>query len=208
MDNTMIKRLLLPIILLASLALPVFAQDSGGQLWIQAFEDRNGNGQRDAGEPFLTHGVSVDLLNADGVVVGSGTLDGAPYASQGFIGFLYLAPGQYTAVISSPDMAATLPDRVPVTITAGAAPVTVSYGAQITAPTEITSADSGSTVLNGELARVAIALFGAVMVLGLMSLIGVGIYAFVLRPRYRADVRRTTTGSLRPVSVTDSREIK
>lgn len=198
----MVKRLLLPIILLASLALPVFAQDSGGQLWIQSFEDRNGNGQRDAGEPFLTHGVSVDLLDADGVVVGSGTLDGAPYASQGFIGFLYLAPGKYTAVISSPDMTATTPDRVSVTITAGAAPVAVNYGVQIAAPAETTTnAASTPTVLNGEVARIAIAGFGAMLVLGLMSLIGVGIYAFVLRARYRADVRRTTTGSMRPVSV-------
>ena len=68
----MIKRpILLMIALLAVLVLPVLAQDSGGQFWVQAFEDRNGNGQHDPGEPFLTSGVSVDLLNADGVVMAS-----------------------------------------------------------------------------------------------------------------------------------------
>ena len=70
------------MLLVVTLALPLLAQDSGGQLWVQAFEDRNGNGQHDAGEPFLTQGVSVDLLNADGVIVASATLDGAPYASS------------------------------------------------------------------------------------------------------------------------------
>src|SRR5664279_877527 len=130
--RTMIKRLI-PLIFLLLIALPVLAQtsgDSGGQFWVQAFEDRNGNKLHDPGEPFLTHGVSVDLLNADGVVMASGTLDNAPFASQGFIGFLYLAPGKYSAVITSPDLTATTPDHVDVTITKGAAPVMVQFGAQ------------------------------------------------------------------------------
>lgn len=118
----MMKRTLLPtIVLIVVCVLPLLAaaQDSGGQFWVQAFEDRNGDGVHDPGEPFLTSGVSVDLLNADGVVMASGTLDDAPFASRGFIGFLYLSPGSYTAVISSPDLTPTTAERVDVTITQG-----------------------------------------------------------------------------------------
>ena len=128
------------LLLVVTMALPLLAQDSGGQLWVQAFEDRNGNGQHDAGEPFLTQSVSVDLLNADGVVVASGALDGAPYASRGYIGFLYLDPGTYTAVITSPELTPTTPDRVDVTITADALPVTVLYGAERAAVASMTAA--------------------------------------------------------------------
>jgi len=197
----MTKRLI-PVILVLMMALPAFAQDTGGQLWVQAFEDRNGNGQHDPGEPFLTHGVSVDLLNGDGVVMASGTLDNAPFASQGFIGFLYLAPGKYTAVITSPDLTATTPDRVDVTITAGEAPVTVPFGAERAAADTSSAASGSASFLNSQLARVALAGFGALIVIGLMGGIGVLIYALVLARRAPRDLKRTTTTSgMRPVRV-------
>ncbi len=196
----------LTLLLVVTLALPLLAQDSGGQLWVQAFEDRNGNGQHDAGEPFLTQSVSVDLLNADGVVVASGSLDGAPYASRGYIGFLYLDPGTYTAAITSPELTPTTPDRVAVTITDGALPVTVLYGAQratVTATTE----GAASSLLNGELARVALSGFAALVVVGIMTFIGIVIYTLVLRRRYQAELKRYTTGSMRPVRVDQTGEI-
>ena len=159
----------------------MLAQDSGGQFWVQAFEDRNGNAQHDPGEPFLTHGVSVDLLNADGVVMASGTLDDAPYASRGFIGFLYLAPGKYSAVITSADLTPTTPDRVDVTITPGRCP---GHGA-------LRRAEGGSggrrlrqaasSLLNSELARIALSGFAALGVVGVMVVIGLLIYLLVLR---------------------------
>jgi len=206
--RTMNKRIILLAVLLL-IALPVFAQDSGGQFWVQAFEDRNGNGQHDPGEPFLTRGVSVDLLNADGVVMASGTLDNAPYANRGFIGFLYLAPGKYSAVVTSPDLTPTTPDHIDVTITQGAAPVTALFGAQKAA----LAADSASTavsssLLNSELARVALAGFGAAAVIGVMIVLGLLIYLLVLRRRAPPDVRRTTTGSMRAVQVDQTGEMR
>ena len=187
--------------------LPVLAQDSGGQFWVQAFEDRNGSGTRDTGEPFLTRGVSVDLLNSDGVVMASGTLDGAPFANQGFIGFLYLEPGSYTAVISSPDLTATTAERVDVTITAGAAPVTVMYGAQRAAAVDSTANEGVSSLLNSQIARIALSGIGALIVIGVMAFLGVMVYALVLRPRYQADVKRTTA-SLRAVRVGQTGEMR
>lgn len=202
----MIKRTILPafVLALAALMLPAAAQDSGGQFWVQAFEDRNGDGVHDPGEPFLTSGVSVDLLNADGVVMASGTLDDAPFASRGFIGFLYLAPGNYTAVIRSPELTATTPDRVAVTITEGGTPITAMYGAERSAPAETTDSTGAALALpNSDLARVAVAGIGAIIVVGGMAALGVLIYLAVLRRRAPVPVRRTTTGSMRPVRVDD-----
>ncbi len=193
-------------LLLFGVALPLFAQDSGGQLWVQSFEDRNGNGQRDAGEPFLTRGVSVDLLNASGVVMASGTLDGAPYANQGFVGFLYLDSGTYTVAIISPDLRANTPDRVEVTITAGAAPITVLYGAQRVASVESLATSESSSLLNSELARVAFSGFAALIVIGVMAFLGVVIYTLVLRRRYQTEMKRYTTGSMRAARADETGE--
>lgn len=191
-------------------ALPALAQDSGGQLWVQSFEDRNGSGARDSGEPFLTTGVSVDLLNAEGVVMASGTLEGAPFASQGFIGFRFLDPGMYMVVISSPDLTATTPEQVEVTITESSLPVTVFYGAQRAASETSSENDSGAeSLLSRPLARVALAGFGAAVVVGIMVVIGVIIYTLVLRRRYQAELKRlaVTTGSMRAVRVNETGEV-
>jgi len=204
----MMKRILFLAIVLMMIALPAFAQDSGGQFWVQAFEDRNGNGQHDPGEPFLTHGVSVDLLNADGVVMASGTLDDAPFANRGFIGFLYLAPGKYSAVVTSPDLTPTTPDHIDVTITQGAAPVTAMFGAKRAAAAETTSTGAPSSLLNSELARIALAGFGAAGAVGVMIVIGLLIYLLGLRRRAPVDVRRTTTGSMRAVRVDQTDEMQ
>ncbi len=213
--RTLIKPIFLLALLLA-LALPIFAQDSGGQFWVQAFEDRNGNGQHDPGEPFLTSGVSVNLLNSSGVVMASGDLDNAPYASQGYIGFLYLAPGDYTAVITAGSLTATTPDHVKVTITQGEAPVKIMFGAETasalqavqTGGSTVPATIAPPTLWNSQIARVALSGFGAIVVIGIMMVIGIGIYLLILRPRAPRDVRRTTTGNMRPVRVDQTGEMR
>jgi hypothetical protein len=211
MDAPMSKRILcLTFFLLLALVMPiattVSAQDSGGQFWVQAFEDRNGDGAHNAGEPFLTRGVSVDLLNVDGVVMASATLDNAPYAAQGFIGFLYLAPGNYTAVISSPDLTPTTPARVDISITEDQSLVRVSFGAQREAFVETGTGGARSTIFNGEIARLALAGFGAIVVVGIMGIIGLLVYTFVLRKHAPVEVKRKT-GAMRPVRVDETGEI-
>ena len=204
----MIKRIIL-LALALLIALPVLAQDTGGQFWVQAFEDRNGNGQHDPGEPFLTSGVSVNLLNSSGVVMASGSLDNAPYASQGYIGFLYLAPGKYSAAITSADLTATTPDHVDVTITQGAAPVKVMFGAERAGAVETTAASNAApSIFNTQVARLAISGFGALIVVGVMVFLGLLVYVLVLRRRAPRDVKRTTTGSMRPVRVDQTAEMR
>src|SRR5690349_845860 len=83
---------------------------TGGRLWIRAFEDRNGNGTRDSGEPLLTRGISVDLLDANSVIIASALLDTSPNASQGLVGFQLLPPGQYSVIVTSADYTPTTVD--------------------------------------------------------------------------------------------------
>lgn len=215
--RTMNRRAALMILLLLAaipvMAAPAWAQTNTeqGQFWVQAFEDRNGNGTHDPGEPFLTSGVSVDLLNAEGVVMASGTLDDAPYATQGYLGFLYLAPGNYTAVINSPGLTPTTPDRVDVTITGDDALVRVSFGAQRAAANEPATTNPMTTLVDPQVARLALAGFGAMVVIGVMTAIGVLVYLLVLRPRRPAapppTATRTTMGSMRAVQVDETGEI-
>ena len=81
----MARRLGLTILFLLLISNMALAQ-SGGQLWVRSYEDRNANGVRDTGEPLLTRGVSVDLVNGDGIVIASALLDNSPNASQGLVG--------------------------------------------------------------------------------------------------------------------------
>src|SRR6185369_17943230 len=81
----------------------VAAQQTGGQLCVRSFEDRNGNGKLDAGEPLLTRGVSINLLDAGGITVASALLDTSPTAAQGVVCFQFLASGQYSVEVTSAD---------------------------------------------------------------------------------------------------------
>jgi len=62
----------------------------GGVIRVAAFDDRNGNGLRDPGEPLIA-GARITLMQADGTVVGEHVTDGVsePYA------FVGLASGTY-----------------------------------------------------------------------------------------------------------------
>ncbi|WP_394940796.1 SdrD B-like domain-containing protein [Psychromicrobium sp. YIM B11713] len=71
----------------------------------QVFEDTNGNGQLDDGEPGVA-GVKVELLNADGTPVTD--LSGQPVAAQttgadGKYSFGNLAPGSYKVKFTGPE---------------------------------------------------------------------------------------------------------
>ncbi len=80
-----------------------------GQLCVRSFEDRNGNGQLDGGEPLLTRGVNVNLTNSSNITIASALLDQSPTAAQGVVCFPSLAPGQYTVTITSTEYTPTTP---------------------------------------------------------------------------------------------------
>lgn len=174
-----------------------FAQGDGGQFWVQMYEDRNGNAVRDAGEPLLSHGVAVNLIDSSGVVVATALLDESPSAAQGLIGFQFLSPGEYTVAISSPEYAATTETTFTRMIEIGATPTVVEFGAQ--RADAVTTAENrtprglfGLPIYLGEpaqVARVALSLLGAVIVSGLMTVFGLLVYSLTIRRRQREDWR-------------------
>ena len=190
----MMRRWILPF-LLVLISAAALAQNDGGQFWVRMYEDGNGNGTRDAGETLLTEGVAVSLLNAEGVVIASGLLDDSPNASQGLVGFQYLPPGDYTVVITSPDYEATTEQQFARTIAGDATPTVVEYGGQ-----PISAAGAASTtaprglfglpIYLGEpsqVARVALSLLGALVVVGVMTVLGLLVFSLTVRRRQRAE---------------------
>jgi len=186
----------------------VFAQDGGGQVWVNAFEDRDGDGVRDPNEPFITRGISVNLLDANGVVVASALLDESPNASRGLVGFQNLSPGAYTVIVTSADLTATTPDTFTQTVESNVMPTVLWFGAQRAAAIE---SDSQPTALatDGEIMRIAISLLAAVIVAGVFSVVGFVIYLIAFARR-APKVMTTTTGSMRRVSsnMDDTGEIR
>lgn len=202
-----LRRIALVTLLLAGLASLAAAQ-GGGQLCVRAFEDRNGNGRLDAGEPLLTRGVGVNLLDSSGVTIASSLLDTAPTAAQGVVCFQFLPPGQYSVVITSADYAATTPDTITTTIADGGLPTVVEFGAQpFVVPTPQAGA-SGAPDAGLDLSRVVISGVAALLVIAGMLVMGVMVYwlAFARRPAHaHADPRRTT-GSIS--AVRDTSEVR
>lgn len=202
----MARRIGFLLVTLLAAAGVVFAQESGGQLWVNVFEDRNGNGQRDGGEPLVTRGVSVNLLNPEGVVIASALLDDSPNAARGLIGFQRLPPGTYTVVVTSPDLTPTTPDTFTETIEAGGLPTVLNFGGQRTL-TEASPVESAVDADRDEIARIAIAGLGALIVMGTMTVLGLIVYALIVRRRVATDARMTSTGISRVIRVDDDDEL-
>jgi hypothetical protein len=194
---------------------------TGGQFCVRAFEDRDGSGTLDAGEPLLTTGISADLLNAENVVVASALLAESPTAAQGVICFQFLAPGQYSMIITSAAYSPTTPNTVTASISEGTLPTVVEFGGQRLAIQPTAAALAPSSDLAGfinldrdSLPRIVLGLLGALMAVAVMIVLGSLIYVFFLRPRQQAApayyppptaAKPPTTGGIKPV-VKDSDE--
>jgi hypothetical protein len=202
--------------LLSSIGLT--AAQTGGQFCVRAYEDRNSNAQFDLSErePFITRGVSADLLNAENIVVASALMDTAPTAAQGVICFQFLEAGQYSIVVTSADYSPTTPDTFTASISDGTLPTVVEYGAQRMAASE--SATNTSTqpvsILDQRdvLQRIVLSALGSLLVVAGMIVLGVLIYLVAFR---RADAavtdyyqRPPTTGSTPSVNIIDTTELE
>jgi hypothetical protein len=187
-------------------ALPAAAQTTGGQFCVRAFEDTNADGiwQRELNEGLLTRDLAISLLDAQGVAVASGLLAESPTAEQGVLCFTLLPAGQYTAVMTSPDLTATTPNTVTAAVNANGEPVIVEYGAQRAAllPNPV----SATPVLpQNDLLRWAISGAGAFAVMIGMVILGLLIYMFGLRRGAQAPPNpKTTTGTMRAVNMDDT----
>ncbi|MEO8607955.1 MAG: SdrD B-like domain-containing protein [Chloroflexota bacterium] len=188
------------------------AQQTGGQLCVRSFEDRNGNGKLDAGEPLLTRGVSINLLDAGGITVASALLDTSPTAAQGVVCFQFLAAGQYSVVVTSADFNATTPATVTTTIQDDSVPTVVEFGGQRIGTPTLAPAGSAAApqTSEDELVRLVISIVGAIIVVAGMVFLGILVYAIAFRGRRPSQQAaldpRTTTGSMRAVQTRDTSE--
>ena len=212
--STSAKRATLFLLVVLALATYGVAQaQTGGQVWVRAFEDRNGNGQRDSGEPLLTRGVGVELLNADGIVIASALLDSSPNAAQGLVGFQQLPAGQYTLIVTGPEFKPTTQSKFTMTVSDSGVPAVLEFGGQRLALTSTqTTAASAPLGQQTQLIQVGLSALGAALVIVFMIVVGLFIYFAVLRGRMAkaklADARTTGTGQLRQVRSTSTGEIK
>lgn len=206
------KQWIVSLLVLVCLAGSGLAQ-AGGQICIRAFEDRNGNGQEDPGEPRITRGISATLANQEGVIINTLLMEDSPNAAAGTLCFQRLEAGQYTLRVSSADYEGTTPNEFITAISGAGVPQVFNYGGRIlqaTSPTN--SSENPDFVLSNNeqqllLERLFIAGVGAAIVLGAMAVVGALIAFFFYREQpapqsaQRAYARQGTTPSpILPVS--------
>ncbi len=194
----MIRRLVFALIFSLGITGAAAAQ-TGGQLCVRSFEDRNGNGQRDGSEIVLTRGVGVNLLDTSGVTIASSLLDTSPTAAQGVVCFQFLPAGQYSVVMTSAEYTATTPDTITTSITDGGLPVVVEFGARLAITPTPDAAASDAPELNTT--QLLLSGVGALLVVGFMAFLGMLVYWFAFGRRPAPDPRYTT-GSMRAVRAT------
>lgn len=219
MTNRLTGVAIVILVLLSTMA--ALAQGTG-QICVRSFEDRNGNGTQDPGEPNLTRGVTADLQDGDGVIVASQLLENSPRASQGLLCFQNLEPGQYTVNVAAADYMPTGASTYGTSISASTIPDVFEFGAQlIVADAPADEVADEDTITPEEqrtvLQRVLLAGIGAAFVIGVMVILGSIIFFLrfrnkLSRPARPAPVtgttppvRTPTTGSMR--RVTDSQSM-
>jgi hypothetical protein len=199
------RRIALILVILWSMYGTATAQDDG-QLCVRSFEDRNGSGKLDAGEPLLTRGIGVNLLDEGGVTIASALLDQSPTAAQGVVCFQFLAAGQYSVVITSADY--TTPDPIITTVATAGLPTVIEFGGQRAGAEAVTTAQtSAQAVPEDQTARVLVAALATLVVVLGMAVLGVFVYLLAFRrakpPVTTLDLRRTT-GSMPAVRPSDT----
>jgi len=183
-----IRSILLVVSALLMSALPALAQESRGQFCVRSYEDVNANQLFDTEtERLITRGISVELLNSDGVVVSSALLDRSPNVSLGIICFYELVPGDYSVLVSSADYLATTNRLVQQSVNASV-PTIIEFGAQRISNAALAvpvTSGSGNNFALGEitLLRVAIATVGAAILMVVFLLTGFVIFGMRSRSK-------------------------
>lgn len=189
--------LILVALLMSGAAL---SQQSGGQVCVRAFEDRNANSLQDGGEPPITRGISATLANSENIIIDTRLMEDAPTAAQGTLCFQRLDPGQYTVRVLSADYTATTETAFVSAVSATGIPQVFDYGGQVLAAAAPTSEATGPdfTLTPDEQRRLVLRLLvsgvGAVVVMGFMIVVGAFIFFLYLRRRPTTRYAPTGTG--------------
>jgi hypothetical protein len=158
-----------------------FAQGSGGQFCVRSYEDTNSNTVFDSeSERLVTRGISVELLDQSGIIVGSALLDRSPNASQGIVCFYNLREGSYSVLVSSADYIATS-DRLVTKAVQSTSPTIVEFGARRLSNTASTAgvtqpASGGDSGPGLTPARVIAATVASAVVMVIVLIVGFLVY--------------------------------
>ncbi|XWX03474.1 hypothetical protein VZO05_13290 [Aggregatilineales bacterium SYSU G02658] len=162
------------------------AQDSA-QICVRLYEDRGERGVLDAGDPFITRDVGVNLANAEGIIIETALIDDAPTGSSGRVCFARLPAGQYTVSVVSAAYEPTT-DSVFVTSVGGSAvPVVFDVGmerlmVELPPPTPALGTLTPAE-LRFAVERVFVAGIGSAVVVAVMLTLGIILYVLFLRPK-------------------------
>lgn len=196
------------LLLWLTCSLAVSHAQTGGQVCVRAYEDRNNNGRYEAGEPLITRGVSANLLDANGIIIRTATLEESSLAAQGIICFQLLPSGQYSVNVISGAYNPTGSNLFTVSVTDVGAPELFDYGATLIVSDSATLSQSTlETPIDRDtvLRAILFSTLGAIIVLVAMSLVGFVLYWLIFAGRLRelraaqAYARATGTGSMRAV---------
>lgn len=171
------------------------AQESRGQLWVELYEDRDGDAVQDSDEPPLTRGASVELMDAGGTVIATAALDDAPNAARGLVGFQLLPAGDYQVRVVAEGYTLTTPSPVDQVVEASGQPPVIPFGVRrATAAVDGGSLSASLDALPAERraarienARRAFSAMGALMIAGVMIAMGGVIARIAIRPQRAKD---------------------
>ncbi len=201
-------RRLITFLWLLLLGVGVADAQTGGQVCVRSYEDRNNNSRYDAGEPLITRGVSANLLDANGIIIRTARLEESSLAAQGIICFQLLPSGQYSVNVISGAYNPTGSNLFTVSVSDVGAPELFDYGATLVVSDSATVSQPAPTATvdrDTVLRAIFFSALGAVIVLVAMTIVGLVFYWLLFAGRLRelraaqAYARATSTGSMRAV---------
>jgi hypothetical protein len=197
------------------------AQDNNAQICVRLYEDRGERGVLDAGDPFITRDVGVNLANADGIIIQTALIDDAPQGSSGRVCFARLPAGQYTVSVVSAAYEPTTESVYVTSVGGSAMPLVFDVGMQrlmVELPPPTLAFGLSPSAVRFAVERVFVAGVGSLVVVAIMAALGVILYVLLLRPKpqplpprspYAPPVPplRPDTGVMRPVTPAPMRPV-
>lgn len=175
-------RLSLVICALLVGASPMPAQDTG-QVCVQSFDDRDGDGARDADEGAIAHGVGASLQNPDGLTIAARLLEDSPFATDGLLCFDDLLAGDYQLRLSSAEFRFTTSASFATTVAPGRAPPLYELGLKPLFEPPSSRGRSATALDAAGLTALLPVMIGGLAALALIGLGCLLAYVFVFRRR-------------------------
>lgn len=169
-------------------ALSTIQAQTTGMVCAMAFDDRDGSGSHDPGEPPITGGIGFSLQNEYAVTLETQLLEESEYAARGFVCFGGLEAGEYRIVMTSAQYQPTTATAFDAAVLPGEAPPRFDFGARPQNPGVVADAaglDQLDEAQLRSLGGIGLALAGGLAVAFVLLLLGLLLYLGVFRRRSR-----------------------